>query len=116
MTESNGDGGLFKTIRETRKTVARGVGDGRLKIDDADAFPLLTQLLTMTPAGAKGAKPGRVAFFVQNGVLTCCLSVPSMVAVAFLDAEGFQDALCRVERKLAEGTIEWKEDRGTGRK
>lgn len=116
MDNNPNENPLFGRIRQTRKPAGPGAGNGRLQISDADAFPLLTTLLTTVPAGAKGATPGRVAFFVQNGVLTCCLSCPAMVAVAFTGCEGLQDALCCVEKRLADGSIEWKEDSGRKRK
>lgn len=107
--------GLADQVRSTRRTRSSKAWDGVLQIDDVEAYPLLRQLLGELPAGAKGAKPGRLAFFVQNGRLTACLSYPALVAVAFVALDGFQDALTRIETKLAEGSIEWQEDRPKAR-
>ena len=107
--------GLADQVRSTRRARTAKAWDGELRIDDLEAYPLLRQLLGEVPAGAKGAKPGRLAFFVQNGRLTACLSYPALVAVAFVALEGFQDAITRIEAKLAEGSIEWQEDKPKGR-
>jgi len=107
---------LFGQIRQTRKTVGRAKGDASLSIDDIDAYPLLTSLLASLPPGAtKGAKEGRVAFFLRDGKLSVCLSVPSMVAVAFYTLDGFTDAFSRIEGALAQGKLEWREDKPKGR-
>lgn len=115
MNGSNGS--LFDRIGQERKNRS-GLrpGDG-LSIDDADAFPALMSVLSTLPKGAvKGAKLGRVAIFLHGGRLTACVTVPSMVAVAFYTADGFSDLLTRLEVALAEGKVEWREDSGNGRK
>jgi len=108
---------LFDKIRESRKSSAPSRGDGSLSVDDADAFPLLISLLGELPTGAtKGAKNGRIAFFLKDGKLTACVTCPSLVAVAFYTAEGFTDAFSRLESALAQGKLEWREDKPQGRK
>jgi len=108
---------LFGKIRETKRVAGPAKGDGSLRVDDSDAFPLLTSLLAELPPGAaKGAKNGRVAFFLREGKLTAVLTVPSMTAVAFWTLDGFSDALSRLEGALAEGKLEWREDKPNGRK
>lgn len=108
---------LFSTIRESRKPSGPSRGDGSLSVDDADAFPLLLSLLGDLPKGAtKGAKNGRVAFFLKDGKLTACVTCPSLMAVAFYTADGFADAFSRLEGALAQGKLEWREDKPQGRK
>lgn len=116
MDDNSVNGNLFDHIRQTRRTAGPGKGDGRLRIDDSDAFPCLTHLLSQVPSGAKGSKPGRVGLFVQDGVLTCCLSCPGMIAVAFTAVDGFDRALVEIEGKLKRGELEWKEDKSNKRK
>lgn len=116
MSDTNGSG-LFGSIQARRRSSGPARADGRVAIDDVDAYPMLTSLLTELPKGAaKGAKSGRVALFVQDGRLTACLTVPSMVAVAFVALEDFSRAFPTIENALREGSIDWREDRSLGRK
>ena len=100
-----------------RKRANGGSGDDG-GIGDREAYPKLCELLTVLPPGAKGVKTGRVALFVQDSRLTCCLSFPAIAGVAFIALDNFMDALAHVERSLRDRTVEWREDKpqGVGRK
>lgn len=108
---------FFKAIGDKRKGSVKGRWDGRIHIEDADAYPCLTHLMTSLPPGAmRGSKLGRVAFFVQDGRLTACLAIPGMTTVGFLALEGFQNALSALEDAIKDGLVDWREDKQNGKR
>jgi len=102
---------VFQRVKESRKPNAKGGGGGCLSLDDGDAYPHLVAILSTLPKGAvKGAKCGRVGFYVYNGRLSVALNVPSMRTCGFYTLDGFTDAFARIENALREGKVDWRED------
>jgi hypothetical protein len=103
--------GLREKIRAKKRQVTGMGPNGALGVEDCADYPLLTELLT-TAAQVRGAeKGGRLAFWIQDGRLTCCLTMPAEGAVAFVALDGFGEAFMHLERALGGDKLDWRQER-----
>lgn len=75
-------------------------------------YPTLFDFLSrVTDSNGRAVETGSVKVFVSEGHLKVLVKAPGEAAVAFETPEGLTDLWELLDHKLAEGTLDWREDR-----
>lgn len=77
--------------------------------DFATLFPTLHQYITCTSwEDGKPRTTSTLLFFLENGVMKCCVNDRDNNRSAFFTATTFNDLLLHMETRLSEETADWK--------
>jgi len=74
-------------------------------------YPFLHDVLFAKKAFGKPREPGRLAIFHDEGKVKVCITCPSEGVCAFLTLKILSDLCPALEKGLAEGTLEWRQDK-----
>jgi len=94
------------------KRVVLGASDGPPpeRHKDFDKLPQLWDMLT-SPTYEDGTrrKTASLTLFFEEGQFKACLSDRDVDCVAFTSGDGLRDVLASLERRLQEGSLDWRQ-------